>query len=398
MPAVKLSQKLVDTATCHEGKPHTDYCDTELPGFMLKAQPSGKRSFYLRFKTAYGKYTTRHLLGAEAVSLKQARQRAKQYLSQLELGEDPFAAQKVRRQTTTLAAFIADSYLPHIKVSKKSWEVDEAMFRLHIVPVLGKLHLDQISKKHMVDLAAAHGQRHKPSSTNRMMNVLHRMFALALKWEIPGVTANPVAAVEKRKENNIRSRYLSDDELKALWAACDESESTALPYIFRMLLLTGARKTEVLQAKWQHIDWQQHQWCIPDNKSGRARYVPLSDYLIKMLRYLEKEKACDYILPNPETLKPYVNMYHAWNTARKKADLHDFRMHDLRHTAASYMVNNGIPLYIVKEILGHANYATTQRYSHLDNQVLINNSNRLANIVENTLLPLLDADMYSASD
>lgn len=389
MPTTKLSQRFVDAATCPQGKQKIDYFDTDLTGLVLKVMPTGKRTYYLRYKNPYGRQMERRLLNAAVVNLKQARERAKQYLSQLELGTDPFATQQARREIPTLAAFIADSYLPHIKVNKKSWKVDEAMFRLHILPRLGKLHLDEISKKHMVDLTSAHSQLHKPGSTNRMISVAHRMFECALKWELPGIASNPMAAVEKRKENNHRTRYLSAGELKALWAAIQHSDSSELPYIIRMLVFTGARKTEVLQAQWQHIDWRQCQWRIPENKSGRARYVPLSDHLMTMLGHLRHEKNGNYIFENPKTRKPYVNIYHSWNTARKEAGIPDFRLHDLRHTAASYMVNNGVSLYDVKAILGHSNFATTQRYAHLSDDKLRDSSNILAKHLGASIAPLV---------
>lgn len=398
MPLAKLTQAMVDTAPCLSGKQKTDYFDTELTGLVLKVMSTGKRTYYLRYRDTHGKQKERRLFDAVAVGLKQARQQAKHLLSQLALGEDPFAQQQAKRHIPTLSAFINESYLPYIKASKKSWKVDEAMFRLHVTPSLGKLYLDDIEKKHLVDMVSAHSQNFKPSSTNRMINVLHRMFNCALEWEVPGVATNPMTVVTKRKENSQRDRYLSPAELKALWKAVDHSESEMLPYIVRMLVLTGARKNEVTNAKWADIDWEQFQWRIPENKSGHVRYVPLSDSVLKMLNEMVPYKECEYIFANPKTLKPYKNFYHSWHTARVEAGIPDVRIHDLRHTYASYLVNIGVALYEVQKILGHANFSTTQRYAHLSQKTLLEATNLLAGHVENSTRSLIHDQIKTSMD
>lgn len=385
MPSIKLTQAMVDTAPCSSGKQKTDYFDTELTGLVLKVMSTGKRTYYLRYRDTHNRQKEKKLFDAATVSLKQARHKAKAHLSQLATGTDPFIQQQEKHSTPTFSAFINKSYLPYIEASKKSWKVDEAMFRLHIVPSLGKLYLDEITKKHLVDLVSGHSKTFKPSSTNRMINVLHRMFNCALEWEVPGVETNPMAVIKKRKEDNQRDRYLSPSELKALWTAVQQSESEMLPYIVRMLVLTGARKNEVANAKWADIDWHQCQWRIPENKSGQVRYVPLSNSVIKMLKSMTPYDGCEYIFPNPKTLKAYKNFYHSWHTARVEAGVPDIRIHDLRHTYASYLVNIGVSLYQVQKILGHANFATTQRYAHLNQETLLEATNLLAGHVEESI-------------
>ena len=148
-------------------------------------------------------------------------------------------------------------------------------------------------------------------------------------------------------------RYLSVDEAQRLYVAVCKSENTMLGFIVPMLILTGARKREVLDAKWQDFDLARRIWRISMSKSGKARHVPISDGAMTVLTSLPKNDLTDYAFANPRTDKPYVSIFCAWNTARKNAGLADVRMHDLRHSFASLLVNSGRTLYEVQHILGH---------------------------------------------
>lgn len=386
MPKIKLTQPFVATASCPTGKQKVDYFDTEVSGLLLKVMPTGKRSYYLRFKDSHSRSCERSMgLDARVVSISEARQQAKHHLAELMLGRDPFTAKQTRRETPTLNEFIITTYLPHIQVRKKSWKVDETAFRLHIQPTLGKLYMDDITRQEVNNLVNAHAKAYKPASTNRMLNVLHRLFACALDWQIPGVTENPAARVKKLKENNQRDRYLSKEELRALWAELDASESTYITSIIKFLILTGARKSEAVNATWNDINFHKCQWTIRENKSGKTRHVPLSDLAIDTLIQVERIPGCDYIFPNPKTLMPYNNLFHTWKKIREAAGIPDVRIHDLRHSYASFLVNNGMPIYDVSDILGHSNVATTKRYAHLSNEKLLVSANTAGNYIKDAI-------------
>jgi integrase len=151
-----------------------------------------------------------------------------------------------------------------------------------------------------------------------------------------------------------------------------------LKYIVAMLLLTGARRNEVLHARWQDIDFNARQWLIPKNKSARTRYIPLSDAALRLIEQVPRVEGCEYIFANPKTGKPFVQIWYPWDTARKKAGLDDLRIHDLRHSYASFLVNAGRSLYEVQHLLGHARPVTTQRYAHLAQETLFEASNQAA--------------------
>ena len=197
------------------------------------------------------------------------------------------------------------------------------------------------------------------------------IFNCAIRWEVTGIDKNPSAGIDLFQENNKRERYLSPDEAQRLFVALEQSESKHLKYIITMLLLTGARKNEVLQARWSDFDLQQRIWSIEFNKSGKMRYVPLSDGMLQPLEIIPQVKGNPYLFPNPKTGKPYVQIWHSWDTARKRSGLEDVRIHDLRHSFASFLINNGRSIYEVQKLLGHTQIKTTQRYSHLSQKSLI---------------------------
>ena len=136
-------------------------------------------------------------------------------------------------------------------------------------------------------------------------------------------------------------------------------------------MLTGARVSELLQAEWRHVDLERRAWLIPTSKTGKPRHVPLSQAAIDIIEMLPRFDGCAFVAPNPETKLPFVTLKRAWQTARKEARLGDFHLHDLRHSAASFMINAGIDLYAVGKVLGHADHKSTMRYSHLANDTLL---------------------------
>lgn len=167
--------------------------------------------------------------------------------------------------------------------------------------------------------------------------------------------------------------------------AVQASENPMLKYIVPMLLMTGARKREVLDARWEDFDYETRQWKIPFTKGGKPRYVPMSDGVLGILDAVPRIEGSPYVFPNPDTKKPFVTIHYTWDTARKKAGLQDVRLHDLRHSFASILINSGRSLYEVQHLLGHTQVKTTERYAHLQQDTLM----RAANVVPNVIGSLL---------
>jgi integrase len=198
-----------------------------------------------------------------------------------------------------------------------------------------------------------------------------RSFELARQWGLPGAAINPVRSVPRPKFDNKRERFLTPEQASRLLEAAARSHNPQLFSILHLLLLTGARVSELLNAEWRHIDLGRRAWHIPVTKTGKSRYVPLSQSAVSVVSALPTFAGCPYLIPNPDTLKPFVSIKHGWQKVRRDAGLPDLRIHDLRHSAASFMINGGIDLYTVGKILGHSDHTSTIRYSHLANETLM---------------------------
>jgi integrase len=111
-------------------------------------------------------------------------------------------------------------------------------------------------------------------------------------------------------------------------------------------------------------------WTLPVTKNGKKRIIPITPQIYEIYKQIPKQSNT-YLFPSPITKKPYISIYCSWNTARKKAGLPDVRMHDLRHSYASALVNAGRSLYEVQTLLGHSSSKMTQRYAHLSNEALM---------------------------
>ena len=387
MPKVSLTNDIINNYTCPEGQRKIDLFDDKVRGLTLEVRSSGGRTYYLRYVNKRS-VTKLWKLGVPAdLSLRQVRQLAQQKRTQIALGQDPHEERDAFRQVPTFSNFIEDQYIPFIKSYKRSWQTDVSILKNHLLPAFGKKYLDEISRS---DIIKVHQGRldagGAPGSANRLVIMMRYIYNLACnKWFVPGINRNPTKGIPLFEENNMRERFLSPIEIKRLYSAIKISPNTMLRYIIPMLILTGARKQEVLRARWEDFDFDSRSWRIPMTKSGKARHVPLSDQTLVLLGEIQSQRLSEsFVFPNPRTGKPYVSIFYAWDTARKKADLGDVRIHDLRHTFASLLVNSGRTLYEVQKLLGHTQVKTTQRYAHLSHDTLIDASNaatvRLGNV------------------
>ena len=386
MPSILLTSAIVKNIICAPEKQKEDLFDTNCKGLLLEVRHTGGRTFYLRYSDHRGKQRQYRIGDAAAIPLAQARQKATELRGQIALGNDPSAQKAVLRAVPTFSDFIAERYLPFVKGYKKSWSSDDSYLRNHLLPAFGKKHLDQITKHDVI--ALHHGMRAKGyalGTANRCLILLRYAMNLAVRWEIAGMTKNPTKEVALFEDPSNKERYLSEEEAQTLYQAVQASVNPMLPYIIPMLILTGARKREVLDAKWTEFDLERRQWRVSITKAGKPRYVPLSDGVVQLLSTLAHDSPT-WVFPNPKTGKPYVSIFYSWNTARKQAGLADVRIHDLRHSFASFLVNAGRSLYEVQKILGHTQIKTTQRYAHLSQDTLID----AANVVPFTMdLPMV---------
>lgn len=366
MPKAELSPALIKSTVCPAGQNRIDLYDTQTTGLMCEIRASGGKTYALRFTDGHGRLKQLKLGDTQTLSLDQARMLAIKYKAKIALGENPLEEKRQKKAIPTLQAFVDTHYLPYVKGYKRSWQADESHLRLHILPLFGKKYLDQVTSSQLIEFHHAFRQQgYAPATANRQIILVRYLYNLARKWEIPGAEKNPATAVRLFQLNNSRERYLTTEETQALVAALAESDNPYLKDIVVLLLLTGCRKRELLDARWEDFDLPHRRWRIPMSKSGKARHVPLSEAAVSLIQSLPRWPECPWLVPNPKSRKPYVSIYHSWDTARKAAGVPDLRIHDLRHSYASFLVNAGRSIFEVQKILGHAQIRTTQRYSHL---------------------------------
>lgn len=369
MPKVKLDAAFCAAATCPAYKKKVDYWDTQIIGFVLEARPSGGKTYYLRYMDEGGRHRQKKIGGYGDITYEAARKLAKRLRSETVLGGDPVGEKQARKAVPTYAK-LAEQHIAHARTYQKRPENTERVINTHLLPRWGKLKLTEITSQEIAKwFGEKAGEGLAPATIEKIRVVFGKGFELAKQWKL--FDMNPVRDVPRRRFSNARERYLTAKEAERLMVAVEASANTQLKHIVKLLLLTGARKNELLQAQWKHVDLERKAWLIPDSKTGKARYVPLSQAAIAIIKDLPTWDKCPWLLPNPETKKPYTCIKHPWDTARKKAKLPDLRIHDLRHSAASFMINAGIDLYAVGRILGHADHQSTMRYSHLADDTLL---------------------------
>lgn len=205
-----------------------------------------------------------------------------------------------------------------------------------------------------------------PARVNRYISSFSRVCTLAYKdWE--WLQTHPMEKITRKSESKGRVRFLSDEERKALLDACREARSPNLYLIVILALSTGARRGEIINLKWKDVDLDRRAIYLHDTKNKESRVLPLVSHALELMREHSKVRRIDSELVFPskkDPLKPW-GMQKAWEFALVKSGVEDFRFHDLRHSAASYLAMNGASLAEIAEVLGHKTLAMVKRYAHL---------------------------------
>lgn len=352
-----------------------------IPGLKLVKNRLGPAHWILQYLCPDTQMKQLIRLGdTDSCDLDRAQLLARKFVSKLYAPEAAeMAMPSLAAQALTFERYALDIYLPSVKARKKSLGTDVSLLKNHLLPTFGARRMAEIKPldvQSFVNTLSAKGMA--PASRNRILMLFKFMFNSAIKWEVKGVTTNPCKGISDLQENNKMERFLSSDEAQRLRAAIAESANLMLGPIVQLMMLTGCRRGEALNAKKTDFDLERGSWLLPNPKGGKARHIPMNERAIETVRAalllgqsLNRDfEQTEYVFANPRTGLPFEQIYFSWNAARKKAGLEDLRMHDLRHSFASAMVNSGMTLYDVKEILGHANIKTTQRYAHLSNHRL----------------------------
>lgn len=254
-----------------------------------------------------------------------------------------------------------DLYLQYSETNKKSYRSDLS-FTKHIMNFFNNIDLVELTptliedfKKHL-----ANDLNLKNATINRNLEALSKIFNICISNEL--ISKNPLQSIKKMQKTNYKIRFLSKDEEAALFIVLDER----LKPIVSCALKTGMRKGEILTLKWLNIDFKCNYIELLHTKSGKKRKIPISKTLKEILLKIKKTSTSEYVFVNPQTNKPYADIKKAFKTALKNAGIKNFVFHDLRHTFATRLIEKGVDIVVVKELLGHADISTTMIYVHSD--------------------------------
>jgi integrase len=338
--------------------------DDGVPGFGIRITPTGARTFVLAYRRKDDGRQRRYTIGPfGAWSTTAAREEAKRLKREVDGGGDPAGEREDSRAAPTLADLAArflEEYLPRKRPSTR--RVYSQQIAADILPELGDMKVAGITH---ADVDRFHyAMRDRPTHANRTLAVLSKMFSLAIRWGWR--VDNPCKGIERNQENK-RLRYLSGPELSRLSTVLVELRDQDAANAVRLLLLTGARRGELLAARWADIDLEARVWTKPGSttKQKTLHRVPLSEAACRLLAEMKEQAGgSEWLFPaRSGGHRHHVNA--AWITLRKAANVPDVRLHDLRHTYASVLASSGLSLPIIGSLLGHTTAQTTLRYAHL---------------------------------
>jgi integrase len=282
---------------------------------------------------------------------------------------------------------LADEYLqryaraPYKRAS--SVRNDRSMLKRIILPRFGEMTVEAVGRRHIEDLRDdLSGTKYQ---ANRVLSLLSRMFSLAEQWDAEVDRSrpplrNPVRGIKRFHEERCE-RWLKRGEMKRLLGALRRHPDQKTADAIRLILLTGCRKSEALRASWAEFDLEERIWTKPSHhvKQRTRHHVALNADACLLLGTMRRRAAAAYLFPGRRGMRDTrCDIYKFWNQVRQTAKVADVRVHDLRHTFASYLVSGGESLELVGALLGHTDPRTTQRYSHLASEKLREASNRFA--------------------
>jgi integrase len=406
---VRITKKIVDAT--FPGVARIEVWDKELRGFGLRVEPTGTKTYIVRYrKKGLGRTGSKNTykLGRHSdITADEARSRAKAILGRVATGDDPAEElrearqEHIRKRAGLTVEALANLFMTeHVELKRKDHTVSNyaSLFRKHVNPSIGALLAAELKRTDVIRLQSSLSKKSKMA--NKVVAVISSMYGFAGKREYVPEGLNPTRGIDRFREEG-RERYLTSDELQRLGEALEEAETVGLPWnvdwanpnskhvpkewkgqrekldahavaALRLLLLTGARLREILHLKWRYVDLERGLLLLPDSKTGRKTIVLSAAAMAILLDFAEKDrdriaKSRDaFVIKGQLDDRPRADLKKPWDAVRRRADLEDVRLHDLRHTFASIGAGSSLGLQIVGKLLGHSQPQTTARYAHLD--------------------------------
>lgn len=380
----KLTKRTVDAALPRD-KSYLLF-DDEVRGFALRVQPSGEKMFVMRYR--FGGADRKLRLGRYGdLTPDEARRLALKARVSLADGIDPGAARRKAIASPTMEQLAERFMREHVMFyCKTSTQGD---YRHALKVVLAKLGRRRVAEVTRADMAEFHQSLAKNLySANRALATCSKMFNLAELWGLRPDGSNPCRLIKKYREVK-RERYLDDEELRRVGLAFERTtrrrpdglgnyvEVRESPFViaaFQLLILTGCRLSEIQTLQWSFV--REDRLELPDSKTG-AKTVPLGVEAAEVLRAIPRVKGNPYVIVGDVEGGFATDLQKPWQRIRALAGIPDVRIHDLRHTFASFAVSGGESLPMIGKMLGHTQAQTTMRYAHLSRAPVTQAANRV---------------------
>jgi len=380
-----MSQRLTDKiirALAAPDKGNRISYDAGLPGFGIRVTAAGAKSFVLNYRRRSDGLERRWTIGTfPAWSVTAAREEAKRLKREIDGGGDPVGKFKADREAPTVASLCARFEAEHLpRLRPSTAQMYRGLIKNEVVPALGRM---KVAAVEFADIDRLHRNisRRAPYLANRLLALLSKMFALSVLWNM--CSNSPVRGVQRNQEIK-RKRYLSGDELNRLTKALATYHNVEVTDAIRLLLLTGARKSEVLSATWSQFDFGAGTWTKPGatTKQKTDHIVPLSAPARQLLAQIrERNKSARFVFPGPGPTGHRTNLKRDWAQVCNAAGIVGLRVHDLRHSFAAQLASAGVGINVVGALLGHTQPSTTSRYAHLFDDTLRAATERVGAII-----------------
>ncbi|WP_052003058.1 site-specific integrase [Microvirga sp. BSC39] len=358
--------------------------DGALPGFYLVVQPSGAKSWAVRYRAA-GKPKKFTLGPYPRLTLGEAREQARAALRLASEGRDPaiirMTAEQEAEATAKLrfGAVVAEFIERYAKPRNRTWPETERLLTKADLAPWQNWDLRTISRQDILSILDGMVERGSPIQANRLVAALRRFFGWTVERGL--INTSPIASLKPPSAETHRDRVLSDEELRAIWLAADE---VGYPFgrAVQLMILTGQRRSEVLEAEWHEFDLEQRLWSIPREraKNGSGHVVPLAPAAVALIRSLPKIGSSPKLLFTTNGRSPFSGVSKAVERLSVGAErymdedsaLKAWRLHDLRRTFATGCARLGVALHVVEKCLNHTSgtfsgiVAVYQRHDFLD--------------------------------
>ena len=373
---MNLTKREIDKVRTDETKGEW-FPDDKLQGFFLVAYASGKKCFFVRYRTVAGTRRVVKVGTYGTTTPEKARKKAEEILADAQLGGDVAALREVARQKPTWGTWV-ERYFDRVRLQKKSPREDARFLGLTVAKkgeptVYAKLlrrwqdrPVDSITREDIEMFRTEVAKSGHPTAANRWLASIRACLSAALKSGL--IPFNPALRMKHFGEAPPRARVLSDDEMTSLLRALLREKDIFAATAIRVMVETGCRKAEILRAKWEDFDFDNNPptWRIPSPKAGRPQVMPLSTATVALLKKLPRVSV--YVVPGRapkkkgEQEKPRTDIRHTWESALERAKLEKSGVwaHDLRRTFG-LMVARDAGLHVASKLLRHSDVRVTEQ-------------------------------------